>query len=470
VVITLSAYTQPPPIDTKVALSELPQMQIRETNEIRENDQDSFAEILAGKLRETGEEEQRTAEESRETSRETSSKDSDEDSDKIASEFSIKDFSDAQIDAAAFAGEGINFLAKPEAVIAEREEIPEITLSEAGISEIEIPENYSDILSDMEDMRKYARAIPGEDAELPQNFFDAETLEQLADFSGESVTATAVPAGETISADARGKEIKNDGDSFKSEKNEVSLLNSAGKETASLQKETEKDSRAKLGEPQTRNRRDKLSFEVRDMRSGADNQNNVTQVKAGAQIFERVQGAPVRELTLELRLPGNAQSTAQTAWEAKAGGTAIENLLARELHQNFNGDIVRHASMALHDGGEGVIKLALKPDSLGNVKIHLKMSENKITGHIVVESEEALNAFRKEITSLEQAFRDSGFTNAQLDLSLTADQRNADQEQKAPSFLPGIAASRYDESYAGDSLPIVDVFFGQRQGTINMLA
>jgi hypothetical protein len=54
VVITLSAYTQPPPIDTKVALSELPQMQIRETNEIRENDQDSFAEILAGKLRETG--------------------------------------------------------------------------------------------------------------------------------------------------------------------------------------------------------------------------------------------------------------------------------------------------------------------------------------------------------------------------------------------------------------------------------
>jgi len=112
-------------------------------------------------------------------------------------------------------------------------------------------------------------------------------------------------------------------------------------------------------------------------------------------------------------------------WEAKAGGTAVENLLARELHQNFNGDIVRHASMALHDGGEGIIKLALKPDSLGNVKIHLKMSENKVTGHIVVESEEALNAFKKEITSLEQAFRESGFTNAQLNLSLTAGRNRA---------------------------------------------
>jgi flagellar protein FlbC len=206
------------------------------------------------------------------------------------------------------------------------------------------------------------------------------------------------------------------------------------------------------------------------MRSGMDNQNNVTQIKAGAQIMERAQNIPVRELTLELRMPGQAQSSAQTAWEAKAGTAAIENMLARELHQNFNGDIVRHASMSLHDGGEGIIKLALKPDSLGNVKIHLKLSENKITGHIVVESEEALNAFKKEIASLEQAFRDSGFTNAELNLSLTADQQSADQEQKAPSFFTGIAASRYDESYAGDSLPIVDVFFGQRHGTVNMLA
>jgi flagellar hook-length control protein FliK len=460
-VITLSAYTQPPPIDTKVALSELPQTQIRETNEIREykKDQDSFAEILASKLRETGEEKQSTAEETSEISGEDSYKDT--------SEVSIKDISDVQIDAAAFAGEGINFLNKPETVAAAQEEIPEIMLSETGISEIEILENYPDILADMEDMQAYARAITGKD-ELPQDFFDVDIPGQFADFSREAAIAAAVPVQEAVAAEVHGKEFKKDGNLFQSEKIEASSANIGGKETAPLQRETEKVS--KSGETQNRGRRDKLSFEVRDMRSGADGQNNVTQIKAGAQIAERVQEVPVRELTLELKLPGNAQSSAQTVWETKAGGAAIENMLARELHQNFNGDIVRHASMALRDGGEGVIKLALKPDSLGNVKIHLKMSENKITGHIVVESEEALNAFKKEISSLEQAFRDSGFTNAQLDLSLTADQRNADQEQKAPSFLTGIAASRYDESFAGDSLPIVDVFFGQRHGMINMLA
>jgi len=455
VVITLSAYTQPPPIDTAAAISELPQLQIRDSNEIHgQDDQNSFAEILAGIMHKNGEEEQITAEETTE-----------------ASEISQDDLSGAQIDAAAFAGEGINFLNRPEAVIIAQEEISGSEISEMDFSEMEIPQKYLDILADMEDMKVYAQPVPGEDAELPQDFFNMEIAEQSADFQEKTVMTAAGSVQETVSAKTHGKEIKKDFDLIKPENIDLSLMNSRGKEAASLQKETDKDGRAKLGEAQNRSRKDKLSFEVRDMRSGANGQNGVMQVKAGAEITDRAQNIPVKEITLELKLPHQAQSTAQTAWETKAGTAAIENMLARELHQNFNGDIVRHASMALHDGGEGVIKLALKPDSLGNVKIHLKMSDNKVIGHIVVESEEALNAFKKEITSLEQAFRESGFTNAQLNLSLTADQRNENwQEQKAPSFLPGIAAARYDESYSGDSLPIVDVFFGQRHGSINVLA
>jgi len=448
-VITLSAYTQPPPIDTAAAISELPQMQLRETNEIHEyENQDTFAEIFASKLRETGEEEKSATEE--------------------MPEVFFEDFSNVQIDAAAFAGEAINFVNKPEAVIIAQEEVSESGLSETEISEIEISKNYLNTLSDAEDMQINDQKLVVQDTELPQDFFDVQKTEYFTDFSQETVTVTVSSAQDALSAETRGKEIKKDKAFSQAENIEATVMDD--RKAASLQKETEKS--GKSGEAQNRSRRDKVSFEVRDMRSsGADGQSGSMQVKAGAQITERVQDAPVKEITLELKLPSQAQSSAQTAWEAKAGGVAIENMLARELHQNFNGDIVRHASMALHDGGEGVIKLALKPDSLGNVKIHLKMSENKITGHIVVESEEALNAFKKEISSLEQAFRESGFTNAQLNLSLTADQRNTDwQEQKAPSFLQGIAASRYDGSFNGDSLPVVDVFFGQRHGSINMLA
>jgi flagellar hook-length control protein FliK len=213
-----------------------------------------------------------------------------------------------------------------------------------------------------------------------------------------------------------------------------------------------------------------VAVEVRDFRTGeSDGLNNsqksfsVVETSMG-----RAQGeTSVREVTLELRLPEQNNSAPQTTWETRAG-TALENMLARELHQNFNGDIVRHASMALRDGGEGTIRIALKPESLGNVKIRLEMSENKITGIIFVESEESLNAFRREITSLEQAFRDSGFINADLNLTLTQDGQSQREWRDVDSFTSQTAASRYEESF--DDAALINIFIERHQGSINLLA
>jgi hypothetical protein len=49
------------------------------------------------------------------------------------------------------------------------------------------------------------------------------------------------------------------------------------------------------------------------------------------------------------------------------------------------------------------------------------MAENKIAGRIIVESNEALRAFEREIASLEQAFKDSGFNGASIEMSVSAD-------------------------------------------------
>jgi hypothetical protein len=116
---------------------------------------------------------------------------------------------------------------------------------------------------------------------------------------------------------------------------------------------------------------------------------------------------------------------------APAGSTGMfENLLARELEENLSAGIVREARFILRGGGEGTIRLSLKPESLGNVKIRLEMAENRITGHIAVESEEALRAFEREIHSLEQAFLESGFDGAELDFSLTQGGGNGEERQE----------------------------------------
>jgi flagellar hook-length control protein FliK len=235
----------------------------------------------------------------------------------------------------------------------------------------------------------------------------------------------------------------------------------------------EKEPRNRLEE--ARNKRRTASFELRDFRNASQaelvHRDGAFQLRTGAET--RVSSDSTREITLELRLPnqGQGSSSAATTWEAKAS-QALENMLARELHQNFNNDIVRHASIALRDGNEGTIRLALKPESLGNVKIHLEMAENKIIGHIVVESEEALRAFEREISSLEKAFRDSGFDSANLEMSLAADGRGAEQqwqETEASRFLPGqVAASRYDAASEQMATPMtLDIYQGA--GTINVL-
>jgi flagellar hook-length control protein FliK len=260
----------------------------------------------------------------------------------------------------------------------------------------------------------------------------------------------------------------------------ISLLKKSGEENDAHNRQKENSSASEnLDELRNRSRRDRFArssgtLEIRDLKTMID----MSQTRAFMSLeaaVGRTPGASVQDITLELRLPdfNNAGQSAQTTWDVKAAN-ALENMLARELHQNFNGDIVRHASMALREGGESTIRLALRPESLGNVKIHLEMTDNKITGYILVESEEAMNAFRKELASLEQAFKDSGFADASLDLSFASDGQNAWQEHEENAVTSRIAALGYEDflrEAETDALTeaLFDVF-GQRLGSINMLA
>ena len=311
-----------------------------------------------------------------------------------------------------------------------------------------------------------SKLITGKDLpepELEENFFMAEKNAAVSQIAASQMSADVKETSDNKKDSSSKERI-----SVKTENVEAFTGKDVEKDKiANLKNKPETGNFTKQDDLRSRSRRSP-TIEVRDMRTETVNSTGMNTFRVVETATGRVQeGSSVREITLELRLPDSGpQSTAQTTWEAKAG-TALENMLARELHQNFNGDIVRHASIALRNGGEGTIKIALKPENLGNVKIHLEMSENKITGRIVVESTEALNAFRKEMSALEQAFRDSGFTSADLNLSLTADNQNANEWEK-DSFTPRMAALRYEGEQ--DVLGIVDVFIEQKHGLINMLA
>ncbi len=117
-------------------------------------------------------------------------------------------------------------------------------------------------------------------------------------------------------------------------------------------------------------------------------------------------------------MTGTASLSGQRGTAAPSG---FANALAQELRNQYNGDIVRHASIVVKDGGEGLIRLALQPAQLGNVKVRLAIADNKVAAKIIVKSEEALKAFESELVSLKEAFLEGGFEGADIEIALASD-------------------------------------------------
>ena len=136
------------------------------------------------------------------------------------------------------------------------------------------------------------------------------------------------------------------------------------------------------------------------------------------------------EMTLDLAKADTAQmnilsSNSQTAG---ANGSQFQAMLTNQIQQSAP-ELVKAGNIILKDNDVGQIKLVLNPESLGNVKIDLHISEKNITGRIIVASAEAYNAFKESADSLRQAFINSGFETAGFDLQFAGQNTSGQQEQ-----------------------------------------
>jgi flagellar hook-length control protein FliK len=212
------------------------------------------------------------------------------------------------------------------------------------------------------------------------------------------------------------------------------------------------------------NKRSRLNVELYNERTGtAQEQASVPAIHS---VSDAAGHTEMVDITVDLRR-GFAQDTPVSA-EKNSQNKGFADLLALELAGNLSNDIVQQASLVLRDDGKGIIRLSLKPETLGSVKIRLEMAENRVTGHIIVDSDEALAAFKKEVHSLEQAFKDSGFESAALNTSLSSNNggtgRQFDDEK--PFFSGRFVAGTYD---GAATQRMVD-FDLEPQVLVNMLA
>jgi flagellar hook-length control protein FliK len=193
--------------------------------------------------------------------------------------------------------------------------------------------------------------------------------------------------------------------------------------------------------------RDRINVEFLDLRTESPMETgNVRGVVLSAQGQTPLKSE--LEISVDLN-PKSANTEAGKAGNETYQSRAFEDALATQLRGDLSMDIVRDATVIARNGGEGTIRLTLHPASLGNVKVRLEMAENKITALIVVESDEALRAFQRELPVLEKAFKDSGFSETNLQMSLAQDERNYGgsedrRERDFSALAPVMAASRYE--------------------------
>jgi flagellar hook-length control protein FliK len=290
-----------------------------------------------------------------------------------------------------------------------------------------------------------------DDASAPDLAKEAEVW--LAD--GKNAAGTAKQKGET-------KDDLKSADVFSDEREIPESLRTAPDvdyQLASFTRaDAEKGAKAELAADKKKADAKKLNIEVRDMRSASA---SAVHVFAEADTTKSAP-IPVTDMSLDLKgdllasigsgSGGGDSRQTQTGFEQfrstdMKSAAQLESFLSRELHNGLNGDIVRQASVMLRDGGEGLIRLQLHPESLGNVRIKLTMSGNRVEGVITVESPEALNAFERELESLEMAFRDSGFEGASLNMQMSGGKNGDDFDGvQAGAFSQVLAASSYDSS------------------------
>ena len=158
---------------------------------------------------------------------------------------------------------------------------------------------------------------------------------------------------------------------------------------------------------------------IEDLRLKAEMQSDASVHRAG--LDSRVETDNFVDMTVDFR--GRMQDASggkdalQFTGEGQKTGQTFSSMLSQEI-RNTAADFVQAGKIVLRDNNAGEIRLQLRPENLGNVKIHLKLDEGKkVNGVVTVATKEAYEAFEENLDNLAKEFKENGFEAAEFSLS-----------------------------------------------------
>jgi flagellar hook-length control protein FliK len=118
------------------------------------------------------------------------------------------------------------------------------------------------------------------------------------------------------------------------------------------------------------------------------------------------------------------------------------------FEQRFIPEVVKQTGIILKDGGNGEIRLVLKPENLGSIRIRLTLSESSLEGRIVVDNNSVKELVESSLDNLKNALRLEGYqTNLEVSVGHRRSWNGNEQAQAQPTgWLAGGGSEEFDKA------------------------
>ena len=168
---------------------------------------------------------------------------------------------------------------------------------------------------------------------------------------------------------------------------------------------------------------------------------------------------------------GFSQNTSATMTHGDTRSDAAMRL-AQTLRDQGAADIVRQAQVILRDNNEGELRLLLRPESLGTVRIRMEMIEDRVALRIFVDNETAGEAFRDSIADLQRSFEESGVSTSSVEVTVEdGSQGDSGQHAASDEAAREQGLQRPRDRYSENEHATADVFsYNGGMHTVNVMA
>lgn len=113
-------------------------------------------------------------------------------------------------------------------------------------------------------------------------------------------------------------------------------------------------------------------------------------------------------------------------------GSIHQLVVPQQFYEQLHGEFLDRAKLILKDGG-GEMRLTIRPQNLGSLRLSVTLEERVLKGQIVVDNETVKSIVESQLDSLLRSFREGGFDPLELKVSVAGEDGHRGSQQQGNS-------------------------------------